>query len=230
MWLSDVLTSSRRFLIAKKELLESFFKYADSKMQGAKDTTVAERIHQRRSLEQILPRIVMTVTSEFSGGSNHISRYNLGCTIYKPITASTLFSVCTPRRDRCKTTFCEASVYGAPLPHSRKNWQNDHDHNTEHSITYITLEDGGAITGTAVRPNWFGMNDLGKDLIVWLNGDNGDASSHDSLETLIRLIPPSRNDERGRLPRPYHIDIRGLDVDAVSWLPEFVSRLRRNDF
>lgn len=222
MWLSEVLTCLRRFLIVKKELLEGFFKYMDSKTRGEKDTTVPERIHQRRSLEQVFPRIAMTVTTQFSRWSSPIRTYALGCIIYKPITASTLFSVCTTRRDRCRTTFCEARVYGTPLPDSRGRWHDDHD--TEHSITYITLEDGGVITGTAVRSNWFGMNDLGTDLIVWLNGDNGDASNHDSLETLIRLIPPSRNDERGRPPRPYHIDIRGLKVDALRWVPEFVSR------
>jgi hypothetical protein len=215
-----VLTSFRRFLIVKKDLLEGFFKYVDSQAPGVKDTTVPERIHQRRSLEQIFPRIAMTTTSQFSGASSHISKYILGCTIYKPITASTLFSVCT-RRARCKTTFCGASVYSTP--------QNDHGHNAEHSITYITLEDGGAITGTAVRPNWFGMNNLRKDLIVWINGDNGDVSNHDSLETLIRLIPPPRNNETGRRPRPYEIDIRGLAVDALRWVPEFVSRPRRDD-
>jgi hypothetical protein len=221
MWSSNVLISFRRFLIVKKELLESFFKYADSKTRGVKDTTVPERIHQRRRLEQIFPRIVMTVTKQFSRWSSPITTYALGCTIYKPITASTLFSVCTTKRNRYKTTFCGASVYGKPLPHVRSG--RDDDHLTEDSITYITLEDGGAITGTAVRQDWYGVHDGGKDLIVWLNGDHNDVSDHDSLETLIRLIPPSRNDERGRLPRPYHIDIRGLSVDALRWVPEFVS-------
>jgi hypothetical protein len=218
---SEVLTFRCRFLVVEKEQLESSFAYIRSKTRGAKDKITPERIQQRRNLEQVFPRIVMTVTKAESQYGLGKTTYALSCTIYKSITASTFFSVCTTRRHRSKTIFCGASVYGKPLPPPRIGSRDDY--RTVDSICLIRLEDGGAITGTAVRPDWFGEHDFQKDLIIWLNGDNGEASNYESLETLMRLVPALRNDEYGRLPTPYQIDIRGLGVDALRWVPKFVS-------
>jgi hypothetical protein len=121
--------------------------------------------------------------------------------------------------------FLWSHICGTALAPPRSRWDKDHD--TEDSISHITLENGGKLTGSAVRPDWFGKHGSGKDLMVWLNGDNDD-SNNEALEALMRLIPASRNDEYDRLPWPYKIDIIGLDIDAVKWVPAFVSRARRS--
>jgi hypothetical protein len=223
-----VLNVIGRYLVVMKHQLKSILSYIRIITEDTKYNTIPELISERRKLEQVFPRIVMTVTKQISAYSSGVTISSLSCTIYKPITAATLFSACATRQNRCKTIFCGASIQGAPLPHPRRAWMTDHV--AEERIRQITLQDQGEITGNVVRADWFGEHDLArKDLVLSLNANNGycDEDTYESLETVVRMIPPPQKDEYGRRPRPYHIKVTNLDIDALEWVPELVSSITR---
>jgi hypothetical protein len=214
--LSIALTILVRYLVVMEHQLKSILGYIRMITEDTKYHTIPEPVGERRKLEQVFPRIVMTVTKEYAGHSWDAKGYDVNCTIYRPITASTFLSACATKRNRCRTMFCGANLQPVqPRLHSTDWLKDRYD---DERIRTITLEDTGEITGTAVLSDWLGGHEgARRDLIISLNEDNGycDEETYESLETVVRMIPQPRTDDYGRRPEPYNIKVTGLDIDAL---------------
>lgn len=147
-------------------------------------------------LERVFPRIAMVVTKQIAAYRYGVPIIDLACTVCESITASTFLSVCTTRRNGCKTTFLGATVQAAKHPQTTADRTDNRDE-IEKRIIWITLRDDAEIEGAVERAEWCGTaHGVDKDLISFC-GDENDGNRNpcivnDSLETIMWLIPPLR--------------------------------------